>query len=155
MENFYTPDYYYASDDMHLPKAFKMEPDPDGKSQQVAVIMTGKVYKEAGLKNSKHPEVEGLLYDKLCQIGKHKLRDDVRKMAISLAVSVNDKEFNATVEWLDNFMRRFCLSKKKMGFYSTAMLSHGQLHAMTPCSHVLAHWCQLEEVSITNLVNTL
>ena len=47
------------------------------------------VYREAGLKNSKHPEVEGMLYDKLCQIGKHKLRDDVRKMALSIALSVS------------------------------------------------------------------
>lgn len=68
---------------------FKMEEDPDGTSQQVAVIMTGKVYREAGLKQSKHPEVEGMLYDKLCQIGKHKLRDDVRRMALSIALSVS------------------------------------------------------------------
>lgn len=43
MENFYTPDNYYASDDLRLPHTYKMEPDPDGKNQQVAVIMTGKV----------------------------------------------------------------------------------------------------------------
>ncbi|KAG7158746.1 Transcriptional regulator ATRX-like 2, partial [Homarus americanus] len=101
---------------------FNMEEDPDGCSQQVAVIMTGQVYREAGLKHSKHPVVEGQLYDKLCQIGKHKLRDDVRKMALSIALSVSDKEFQPTVAWLDNFMRRFCLSKKKMGFHSSAML---------------------------------
>ncbi|XP_045601875.2 transcriptional regulator ATRX [Procambarus clarkii] len=100
----------------------RMEEDPDGKSQQVAVIMTGQVYRDAGLKYSKHPIVEGLLYDKLCEIGKHRLRDDVRKMALGIAMSVSDKEFKPTVEWLDNFMRRFCLSKKKMGFHSSAML---------------------------------
>lgn len=43
MENFYTPDNYYAPDDLRLPTSYKMEPDPDGKNQQVAVIMTGKV----------------------------------------------------------------------------------------------------------------
>ncbi|XP_050718852.1 transcriptional regulator ATRX-like isoform X2 [Eriocheir sinensis] len=101
---------------------FRMEEDPDGTSQQVAVIMTGKVYREAGLKYSKHPEVEGLLYDKLCSIGKHKLRDDVRKLALSIALSVPDKAFKPTVDWLDDFMRRFCLSKKMMGFHSSAML---------------------------------
>lgn len=100
----------------------RMEDDPDGNSQQVAVIMTGQVYRDAGLKYSKHPVVEGLLYDKLCKIGKHKLRDDVRKMALHIAMSVSDHEFRPTVAWLDNFMRRFCLSKKKMGFHSSAML---------------------------------
>ncbi|XP_068228136.1 LOW QUALITY PROTEIN: transcriptional regulator ATRX-like [Palaemon carinicauda] len=110
----------------------KMEPDPDGLSQQVAVIMTGKVYREAGLKHSKHPEVEGLLYDRLCQIGKHKLRDDVRRMALSIAIGVRDKEFQPTVAWLDNFMRRFCLSKKKMGFHSVAMLKTKAAQNTTP-----------------------
>ncbi|XP_063855287.1 transcriptional regulator ATRX-like isoform X1 [Scylla paramamosain] len=114
----------WYSGDKNMLEPFKMEEDPDGTSQQVAVIMTGKVYREAGLKYSKHPEVEGMLYDKLCQIGKHKLRDDVRKMALSIALSVSDKEFQPTVDWLDNFMRRFCLSKKMMGFHSSAMLKH-------------------------------
>ncbi|XP_066952391.1 transcriptional regulator ATRX-like isoform X3 [Macrobrachium rosenbergii] len=110
----------------------KMEPDPDGLTQQVAVIMTGKVYREAGLKHSKHPEVEGLLYDRLCRIGKHKLRDDVRLMALSIAVGVRDKEFRPTVAWLDNFMRRFCLSKKNMGFHSLAMLKTKPVQKANP-----------------------
>ncbi|KAK7085508.1 hypothetical protein SK128_019955, partial [Halocaridina rubra] len=101
---------------------FVYEPDPDGKTQQVAVIMTGQVYRDAGLKHSKHPQVEGRLYDRLCVIGKHPLRDEVRRLAAHIALLVNDKEFRPTVAWLDNFMRRFCLSKKKMGFHSMNML---------------------------------
>ncbi|XP_063586682.1 transcriptional regulator ATRX-like isoform X3 [Penaeus indicus] len=115
----------------------RMEHDPDGNSQQVAVIMTGQVYREAGLKHSEHPKVEGMLYDKLCQIGKHKLRDDVRKMALNIALMVSDKEFKPTVAWLDNFMRRFCLSRKKMGFHSSAMLKRKdnvQPQTQTPAS---------------------
>ncbi|XP_071550743.1 uncharacterized protein [Panulirus ornatus] len=120
------------------PKILKMEEDPDGCTQQVAVIMTGQVYRDAGLQHSKHPVVEGLLYDKLCKIGKHKLRDEVRRMALSIAISVSDHEFKPTVTWLDNFMRRFCLSKKKMGFHSSAMLKQKgvprQESATTPAS---------------------
>ena len=47
------------------------------------------------------------------------------KFFISLFIfilQVRDKEFKPTVAWLDNFMRRFCLSKKKMGFLSANML---------------------------------
>jgi len=69
-----------------------MEDDPDGSTHQVAVIMTGEIYRNAGLKNSKHSEVEGSLYDKLCKIGKHKLRDEVRLMAKNIAMQVSDKK---------------------------------------------------------------
>merc|ERR1711884_830876 len=90
------------------------EHDPDGTSQAVAVIMKGPVYRNAGLKNSQYPRIEGALYDKLCKFEKSKLRDDVRKLAIHIAHSLDDYEFSASVDWLDSFMRRFCLSKKKL-----------------------------------------
>nr|XP_027234469.1 uncharacterized protein LOC113825832 [Penaeus vannamei] len=105
--------------------------------EMVAVAVPRPVYREAGLKHSEHPKVEGMLYDKLCQIGKHKLRDDVRKMALNIALMVSDKEFKPTVAWLDNFMRRFCLSRKKMGFHSSAMLKRKdnvQPQPQTPAS---------------------
>ena len=34
----------------------------------------------------------------------------------------SNSTFNPTVEWLDGFMRRFCLSNKKKGIYSKAKL---------------------------------
>lgn len=35
---------------------------------------------------------------------------------------VNEESFKPSIAWLDDFMRRFCLSKKKTGFYSKSML---------------------------------
>lgn len=31
-------------------------------------------------------------------------------------------KFHPSIEWLDDFMRRFCLSDKRVGFYSKNML---------------------------------
>ena len=66
-----------------------MEIDPDGSTDQVAVIMKGNAYRKAGLKNSKYPSIEGKLYDLLCLSTRHKLRDEVRTLALHLADRVS------------------------------------------------------------------
>ncbi|KAB7507550.1 Transcriptional regulator ATRX-like protein [Armadillidium nasatum] len=92
-----------------------MEFDPDGSTEQVAVVMKGKTYRDAGLNKSKFPNIEGPLYDKLCDFPRHKYRDEVRKLALNIAIMVKETNFKPTIEWLDNFMRRFCISRKKSG----------------------------------------
>ncbi|XP_047739112.1 transcriptional regulator ATRX isoform X2 [Hyalella azteca] len=91
-----------------------LEDDADG-DDQVAVIMKGETYRLAALKHSEHHDVEGKLYDKLCSrtSTKNLSRNEVRKLALTVAKEVNDDKFDATVNWLDDFMRRFCLSTRK------------------------------------------
>ncbi|KAF2360469.1 SNF2-related N-terminal domain [Trinorchestia longiramus] len=91
-----------------------LEEDAEGKDQ-VAVIMKGDLFRSAGLKQSEHHDVEGRLYDLLCArtSTKNLSRDEVRELADKVATEVEDEKFEASVCWLDDFMRRFCLSTRK------------------------------------------
>ncbi|RXG51342.1 Transcriptional regulator ATRX [Armadillidium vulgare] len=73
-----------------------MEFDPDGSTEQVAVVMKGKTYRDAGLNKSKFPNIEGPLYDKLCDFPRHKYRDEVRKLALNIAIMGSKNKSQST-----------------------------------------------------------
>jgi len=53
------------------------------------IEILSQIYKVAGLKNSEHKEVEGELYDKLCERKQCRTRDEVRMMAKKIAKEVS------------------------------------------------------------------